>query len=113
MGEEGRRIQKVLDGIDTGDYWECYKAWYEHMGKTLTFPFEAEVYESQDHGPLQTGDAVRVIGLSLIDDPYGVIVDLKKGRRKYAFPLCDLVVTDKKSLLFQVVKDYVIWYANR
>lgn len=113
LGEEGRRIQKVLYGIGPGDHWECYEAWYEYFEETLTFPFKAEVYESEGRGPLRIGDAVRVIGLLDISDPYGVLVDIKKGRRGYDFPLCSLEVTDKKSPLFQIVKDYVVWYANR
>jgi hypothetical protein len=49
----------------------------------------------------------------LVDDLYGVIVDLRHGRRKYAFPLCDLEVTDKHSPNYQIVRDYAVWFANR
>ncbi|MFQ5615461.1 MAG: calcium-binding protein [Anaerolineales bacterium] len=113
LGEEGRRIQKVLAGIDPEDEWECFEAWFDHLEKSLTFPFTAEVSELQTRGPLQAGNIVRVIGLSDVDDLYGVLVDVKKGRRKYVFPLCDLEVKDEKSPLFQVVQEYAVWFANR
>jgi hypothetical protein len=113
LGDEGKGIQKVLQEIDTEDEMTCFKAWYAHFSKVLTFPFEAEVSEFQESGPLQAGDVVRVIGLSDIDDLYGVLVHVKKKRRRYLFPLCDLAVADKKSPLYDPVYEYAVWFANR
>jgi len=113
LGEEGKRIAKVLGGVDEDDEMAALDAWEEHLSKSLVFPFEAEVAEFQDRGPLQAGDRVKVTGIGLVDDLYGVIVDLRRGRRKYAFPLCDLEVTDKHSPNYQIVRDYAVWFANR
>ena len=114
LGEEGKRIQKVLAGVDQDDDMDALGAWEEHLDAKLTFPFEAHVAEVQERGPLRGGDQVIVTGLSdVTDDMYGIIVDLKVGRRKYAFPLCDLETTNKKSPNYQLVKDYAIWFANR
>ncbi|MFQ5793904.1 MAG: calcium-binding protein [Candidatus Bipolaricaulia bacterium] len=60
----------------------------------------------------ERGDRLRVTGFALVDDLYGIIVDVKRGRRKYAMPLCDLEVIDEKSPNHQVVKDYAMWFAN-
>jgi len=114
LGEEGKRIQKVLADVDADDGMEALDAWEEHLDENLRFPFEAEVTEFQERGPLRTGTKVVVTGLAdATDELYGIIVEVKEGRRKPAFPLCDLEATDKKSVNYQLVKDYAIWFANR
>ena len=113
LEEVGERIQKVLDGIDPQDEDACLKAWFEHLEKTLTFPFEAELAESEDYGPIRAGDTVQVIGLNDIFEDYGILVDVKKDRRKYQLPLVDLRVKDNQASQCQVIEDYAIWFANR
>jgi hypothetical protein len=54
-----------------------------------------------------------VHGIELVDDLYGIIVDVRFGLRKYAHPLCNLEVLDKKSPNYQHVMDYAVWFANR
>jgi len=113
LGEQGKRIGKVLDGVDEDSEMAALDAWEEHLSKSLVFPFEARIAEYQERGPLQAGDRVKVTGIGLVDDLYGVIVDLRHGRRKYAFPLCDLEVIDENSPNYQIVRDYAVWFANR
>lgn len=114
LGDEGKRIQKVLAGVDADDEMEALGAWEEHLDANLRFPFEVEVAEFQERSPLRTGAKVVVTGLAdVTDEMYGIIVEVKEGRRKLVFPLCDLEVTDKKSPNYQLVKDYAIWFANR
>jgi len=113
LGDEGKRIGKVLAGVDPDDEMAALHAWEDHLSHHLAFPFEAEVSESQDRGPVQAGDRVKVTGISLVDDLYGVVVDLRHGRLKYAFPLCDLEVGDERSPNHQLVRDYAVWFANR
>ncbi len=112
LGEEGKRIQAVLAGIDPDDIMELLDAWEEHLTEKLPFPFEAEVSEHQDRGPLRRGDRVSVKSITLVDDLYGIIVAVKRGRERYDFPLCDLEVTDQRSANYQLVKDYAVWFAN-
>jgi hypothetical protein len=38
-------------------------AWEEHLRCSLQFPFEAEVDEFQERGPLQAGDRLTVLGI--------------------------------------------------
>jgi hypothetical protein len=115
--EEDRRIQEVLNLAEDESEEAAYEAWQEHFQEVLQFPFEAEVFEWQEEGPLQEGDKVKVV--SIIDDVeedddiYGILVSLRHGRKKYEFPLCDLEVLDKSSANYQPVKDYAIWFANR
>jgi len=110
LGEEGKRIQGVLSGVE--DEWDAFKAWERYLAENLRFPFEAVVSEYQDEGALQRGDRIRVQEISLLDDLYGVIVSGKWGRRSIDYPLCDLDVVGE-SVNEQIVSDYALWFANR
>jgi ribosomal protein L24 len=87
LGEEGKRIQAVLEGVSPDDYWTALKRWGEHLEKVMHFPFDAEIRAADERGPLQPGDRVRVKGVSLLDDSHGVIVEIRLGRRRYDHPL--------------------------
>ena len=113
MGAEGRSIQAVLAGVDPDDEWAVFEAWHTHLHEVLNLPFEAEVAEFQERGPLQSGDHVTVQELTDIDDLYGVLVEIKHKRRTYHFPLCDLEATDHKSPNYDSLRAYVVWFANR
>ena len=113
LGEQGKRIQQALASVDPDDEMAALEAWEEYLEGTLTFPFQAEIDEWQERGPLQAGDRVKVTGIDLVDDMYGIIVDVRRGRRKYACPLCELKVLDEDSLNYQIVKDYRVWFADR
>lgn len=113
-GEEGRRIQKVLSGIDMRDEWGLLEAWDEYLEEHLSFPFEAEIFEYQ-RGRLKTGDKLSVTGIADTDDKYGILVNVKKGPERLVFPLCDLKVIGKNASKSnkQIVSDYAVWFANR
>jgi hypothetical protein len=113
LEEEGERIQSVLDGIDPQDEDACLEAWFNHLEKTLTFPFEAELTEHDSYGPILVGDTIRVIALNEVFEDYGILVDVKKERTTYQLPLADLTVKDTQALQYQVIKDFAIWFANR
>jgi hypothetical protein len=113
MGEQGKRIREALGDAEDDNDWEGFGAWEEYLEKRLVFPFLAEVSEWQERGPLQAGDKVKVIKILDIEYLYGILVDIRIGRRKYVFPLCDLEAVDKESLNYQLTDDYAVWFANR
>ena len=113
LGEEGKRIQKVLADVDEDNVMKALEAWQKYLEKTLGFPFDAVVSGHQDKGPLQSGDRVSVKKISIVDDLYGVIVELRRGRKKYSHPLCELEVINEDSANYQPIKDYCVWFANR
>jgi transcription elongation factor Elf1 len=86
--------------------------WIDLFEKTLEFPFEAEVCEYQEGSVINQGDIVKVHQILDEDDLYGVIVSIRKGRKKYSFPLVDLepikVVREAKNLF----DAYHYWFAN-
>lgn len=113
LGDVGKRIQQILRGVDHGNEMAVMKRWGAYLEEHLTFPFDAEVDEWQERGPLRSGDRVIVKKISLIDDLYDVIATLRLGRRKYECPLCDLAVINKQSANAQLIQDYRVWFANR
>ncbi|MCD4671902.1 MAG: calcium-binding protein [Anaerolineaceae bacterium] len=114
LGEEGERIQKVLDGANKKGEMAAFKTWAKYLNKILTFPFEAEVTEWQERGPLQTGDRVTILSFEDIEDMYGILANIKAKRGKYyVFPLCDLKAIYPKSPNYQPLDDYAVWFANR
>lgn len=94
--------------------------WAKYLSQHLIFPFEAIVDEISDEEFFGAGnlpairynDKLTVIGVGGDFDLYGIIVDVKKGKKKYAYPLCDLEVVDKKSSNYKLVADYNMWFAN-
>jgi len=113
LGEQGRRIKEVLGEINVKDDWDAMKTWGNYLEKVLHFPFQAEVSAAQDHGPLNFGDKVKILEVSIVDDLYGVIVKVRHGRKIYHFPLCNLDCLEKDTRNYQIVHDYAVWFANR
>lgn len=113
FGEEGIRISKILQGVDPNDEMKCLQKWVEYLDKSLTFPIQAIVSESEDDWLIKIGDKVIIKSLPHIVDMYGIIASIRLDGKKYEFPLCDLEVIDKSSANFQLIEDYGIWFANR
>lgn len=112
LGEEGKRIQKVLFYVNEDDEMEALEAWEKYLEKTLSFPFDAIITESSGRRQLKTGDKVSVERISLVEDFHGIIVALRLGRNKYDHPLCDMEVINSESSNYQPVNDYCTWYGN-
>ncbi|MCP4418265.1 MAG: hypothetical protein GY805_16710, partial [Chloroflexi bacterium] len=89
LGEEGQEIRRIMQTIDPkGDMGEM-DVWWEYLEQELKFPLEAVVDEWQ-RGPLRSGDKVRVHAIEDADEHYGIIVKLRRGRKQYHLPLCEL-----------------------
>jgi hypothetical protein len=113
VGEPGGEASDALADEDGDDFADTLEAWEEYLEDMLTFPFEVVVAEPQDKGPFHLGDQLKVRSIGLVDDLYGIIVDVTVGRRKYAIPLSEVRVADDESPNFQPVENYRDWFANR
>ncbi len=76
-------------------------------------PFDGEIADYQDKGPLQAGDKIMVHAILRNEEPYGILVKLGYGRKVYHFPLCCINIADKISKNNIIVTDYSTWFANR
>ncbi|WP_207690266.1 calcium-binding protein [Desulfonema limicola] len=113
MGEEGKRIQTVVNSAKSNSEIDILDAWEKHLKEYLKFPFEAFVDEFQSRGPINQGDKLKIHDIEMSDDLYGIIVKCRKGRKQYHFPLVDLAAIDKKSDNARNIKDYRTWFSNR
>ena len=109
----GEDIRQILKGVDLDDEMAVLDTWYDYLQDNLAFPFDAIVAEPQDRGPLKSGQAVRIKEMFEVEDLYGVLVTIIHKRSKYQFPLCDLEAKDKQSGNYKVLRNYVVWFANR
>lgn len=110
LGEQGQRIQQIVAG--SSDDVDALRTWTEYLGDNLSFPFDAEVIDFQEQGPLQAGDVVTVKRIRLVDDKYGIIVAVSQAGQNYDFPLCDLEVVTDSSPNYMLVDDYGTWFEH-
>jgi hypothetical protein len=113
IGSGGELIQSVINSAESFKEWDAFKAWEKYLEENLQFPFETLIHEYQGRGPLNEGDKLKVFGIELVDDHYGIIVACRKERKRYDFPLVDLKVTEKKSINSNIIEAYRTWFANR
>ena len=110
--KQEQRIAELLKGINVEI--EAEEKWEEYLENNLKFPFEATIVEwDGDTEVLDYGDIVSVKKIEGSFDLYGIVVEVRKGRRKYNIPLCLLEVKDKSSDNYIKVDDYNVWFSNR
>ena len=115
LDEEVEIIKAALGHLDPEETDELdeFEAWRNYLQTRLTVPFEAEVSEFQERGPMRDGDIVNVQSMGPAEDSYGVMVNFARKGRRLMFPLCDLEATDTKSKNHELVMAYAVWFANR
>lgn len=113
LGEEGREMNAILADVDPGDSMAAMRRWSDYLRKTLTFPFNAEVVETSfERSPISYGDRLTVLGINSVDESYGVLADVKRGRESFVWPFCDIETIDKKSPNHDPLQLYAVWFAN-
>ena len=113
LDEQDLRIQEILKGISEDDEMKLFERWNNYLVENLEFPFEAEISEWQERGPLKEGYIINILSIDDFYDLYGVVAKVTYKRKKYNFPLCDVEVIDKKSKNYALIYDYAVWFANR
>lgn len=112
LGEQGDRINAILSNLTPDVDLKAFERWLNYLSSNLTLPCEAEVIEIQEQGPLQCDDKVIIRSLDT-HEYYGVMADVETNRKRFWFPLSDLEAVNKASANYELIYDYVIWYANR
>jgi hypothetical protein len=111
--KQDERIQKVIGHIKN-DEMKSYKEWSSYLVDIIGFPFEAEVdlYQESNYF-IHYGDRLKVMRIDGEEDLYGIIVEVRVGRKKRYFPLCELKAIDTNDEVNQALFDYGVWFANR
>lgn len=108
--KQDKRIYNVIKNIPEHDDIKALEEWEKQLNAKLEFPFEAKVIESDASSIIEIGDKLKVLGIGMIDDLHGIIVDVRKSRRKYCFELCLLEAYGEGK---EKVDDYSVWFCNR
>jgi Calcium binding len=111
-GEQGKRIQAIVNRAQGHDEFAVFRTWHAHLEEHLVFPFAATVEEYQ-RGPVRQGARVTVLSITFLDETYGTIVAVKHKNGVNELPLCDLKATQADAKTRQLVEDYGVWFANR
>lgn len=106
-------IADLLGPLGDTDDLTILHIWKRHLEQTLRFPFKARREEQFRAGPVAVGDSVEVLEIINIDDRYGLLAEVRLGRRSYIVPLADFEATEHASPNYQPLNDYVVWFANR
>jgi len=61
---------------------------------------------------LKWKDIVNVKQIDNFVDMYGLLLEIRKGRKKFIFPLCDLEVVEKQSKNRFIIDAFLEWWAE-
>lgn len=103
---------ELFKGVDVEDEYALLDKWEEHLSQMLNFPFETKVAET-DRGGFKIGTRIKLLDLDDYDDKYGIFGIGKGETGAVTFPICNLEATDKESKNYELLRNYVVWFANR
>lgn len=110
--EKAQEYNQVFKGINLQNEYQVLQKWYEYLSERLDFPFTTEVVETE-RGGLKIGTKIKLLDLEDYDDRYGILAIGKAGRGAITTVLCNLEAIDQKSKNYGLLRDYVVWFANR
>ena len=104
--------QTVLKGVKSKRKGVQLDNWLNFLEKELKFPFEASIQDSENF-ELKWKDIIKVKKIEGFADMYGILLEIRKGKRKYIFPLCDLEVVEKQSKNRFVIDAFLEWWTEK
>ena len=72
--------KKVLKGVSTKKIDIQLDIWLDYLEKELSFPFKASIQDSENF-ELKWKDIVNVKQIKHFDDMYGILLEVRKGRK--------------------------------
>jgi hypothetical protein len=104
--------KKVLKGVSTKKIDIQLDIWLDYLEKELSFPFKASIQDSENF-ELKWKDIVNVKQIEDFEDMYGILLEIRKGRKKYIFPLCELEVVEKQSRNRFIIDAFLEWWTEK
>ncbi len=100
--------------------WEA-RDWLTWLAEQLNFPFKVERQEdfsrnpfaNHQDKPFDVGHEMKALDLEDEDEMYGIIIKVREGRKTGYVPLAEVEVIPDKDPNFWLVREYVVWFANR
>jgi len=109
--EKNQKYGELFKGISSSDYNGFFQKWEEYLIENLKFPLDVEVAESE-RGSLKIGTKIKLLDLDDYDDKYGIFGIGKYEMGAITFPLCNMEAKEKNSENYELLRDYVVWFAN-
>jgi hypothetical protein len=109
-GKQGKRIQQIVNQAQGAGTLAESKAWHTYLEQHLKVPFTATA--GARHGPVRSGDTVKVLGVSFWDESYGTLVAVKHPEGVYELPLRELDPVGAEEATQELADDYQLWSAN-
>ncbi len=109
--EKSVKYGKLFQGVNLDNSNELLQRWEEVLSKGLEFPIETKVVESE-RGRIRDGEKIKLLDIEDHDERYGILGIGKYAREAVTFPICNLEAIDKKSKNYELLRDYVVWFAN-
>lgn len=115
LDEDGGAFEKKFEEWDK-------RNWMTWLSENLSFPFKVTREEDEDDAyflpgaskaPFRLGHEMEVVGIDGDDADDGIKVEVKEKGEIGSVPLCDLQVNPKRDKNFWLVREYVVWFANR
>ena len=103
--------KKVLKDVSTKNIDIQLGAWLNYLEEELSFPFKASIQASESF-VLKWKDIVNVKHIENFEDMYGILLEVRKGRKKFIFPLCDLEVVEKQSRNRFIIDAFLEWWTE-
>ncbi len=103
--------KKVVKKFTSKNIDKQCDTWINYLENELSFPFKASIQESEGLY-LYVGDVVNVKKIVGFEDLYGVLLEVRKGRKKYVFPLCDIEVVEKQSKNRFIIEAFIEWWTD-
>jgi hypothetical protein len=103
--------KKALNDVLTKKTDIQLDAWLEYLEKELSFPFKASIQDSENL-ELKWKDIVNVKQIEDFADMYGILLEIRKGRKKFIFPLCDLEVVERQSRNRFIIDAFLEWWTE-
>jgi hypothetical protein len=103
--------EKVLNGLSHRKVDIQADIWLDYLEKELIFPFKASIQDSENF-ELKWNDIVNVKQIEDFVDMYGVLLEIRKGRKKFIFPLCDLEVIERQSSNRFIIDAFLEWWTE-
>ena len=83
--------------------------WLDYLEKKMKFPFEASIEDTSSF-EFRSGDIVKVKRINEFIEMYGLILEVRKGKKKYFFSLCELEIVKKQSENRFIVEAFLEWW---
>lgn len=115
LGEQGKRIRRVLKDVDPRDVEAALKAWQRFFARRLRLPLNVVVYEPPPpESGLALDDHVRLLAIREATVEDGLLADVATRRKqRVRVPLFILQAANETSKPAQWLDDYSTWWHNR